>query len=88
MDRRAGMLRWTLLILTTQFIHAYGDSSEASVNEALKGLNKRSRFARGLQDQCVDVYEDLEQRARKAGQDFLRFRITVAWSKNNWRLKN
>jgi len=83
MDRRAGMLRWTLLILTTQFIHAYGDSSEASVNEALKGLNKRSRFARGLQDQCVDVYEDLEQRARKAGQDFLHNDV------NNWhRVKN
>jgi len=47
------------------------DQVSVDVAQALKGLTKKTRFARGLQDQCVDVYEDLEQRARKAGTDFL-----------------
>ena len=50
---------------------ARGDNVKADVADAIKGLNKRTRFARGLQDQCVDVYEDLEKRARQAGNDFL-----------------
>jgi len=49
---------------------ADGEQAKANVAEAIQNL-KRTRFARGLQNQCVDVYDDLEQRARKAGTDFL-----------------
>lgn len=51
--------------------YCFVEGTEPDVEAAVKGLTKKTRFARGLQDQCIDVYEDLEQRARKAGTDFL-----------------
>ena len=52
--------------------------AKTSVSVAIKGLDKKTRFARGLQNQCVDAFDSLEQRARKAGTDFLHNHV------NNW----
>ena len=59
------------LVFFGSFSSVFAEDPKTSVSQALKGLNQKTRFARGLEDQCVDVYEDLEMRARKAGQDYL-----------------